>query len=247
MTPARVLWVETCASTNTTIRDYADAPHGFTLAARTQIAGRGQRGNSWEAAPALNLTFSILLRPTAIPAARQFELSMLVALAVADTVADELAGSEHADAVGVKWPNDIYVGDRKVCGMLIENSLSGAAISTSITGIGLNVNQTDFVSDAPNPVSLIQLDGRARNLEDLMQRLADRVAQAVASYGAGPDEAVALLERYRARMWHGRGEHWFREPDGEPFRASVAEVGADGILTLSNGRRYAFKEIIQQI
>lgn len=244
MSIADIRWTASCDSTNALIRTFAEAPHGLTLAARRQTAGRGQRGNTWEAEPDKNLTFSIVLRPKAIPASRQFELSMLVALAVADTVADEL-GPDRAGDVWVKWPNDIYVGDRKVCGMLIENSLSGRNIASSIAGVGLNVNQLAFVSDAPNPVSLAQLDGRQRSLKPLLARLAEGIAGAVASYGATAPEAEALLERYRSRLWHGTGLHIFREPDGEPFEASVADIAPDGRLTLSNGRTYAFKEIIQ--
>lgn len=244
MSQADIRWVDTCGSTNSLIRTFADAPHGLTIATHCQTAGRGQRGNSWEAEPGKNLTFSILLRPTAIEASRQFELSMIVALAVADTVAEELGNGATVD---VKWPNDIYVDNRKICGMLIENSLNGRNISSSIAGIGLNVNQLEFRSDAPNPVSLVQLDGRQRALAPLLERLAGRIADDVACYGATASEAGRLLARYSSRLWHGTGMHTFSEPGGIPFEASITAVGPDGLLTLSNGRTYAFKEIIQHL
>ena len=98
-----------------------DAPAGTVLAARMQTAGRGQRGASWEAEPGKNLTFSQLFRPDRLHAARQFELSMLVSLAIADTVDDLIAHTGLS--AKIKWPNDIYVGDRKICGILIENKL----------------------------------------------------------------------------------------------------------------------------
>lgn len=240
-----ILTVECCDSTNTLMRSHLERSHGFTIAARRQTAGRGQRGNTWEAAPGCNLTFSMLLRPAAIVAARQFELSMLVALAVAAVVKDELHGC--GGPVTVKWPNDIYVGDSKICGMLIENAISGTTISHSIAGIGLNVNQERFVSDAPNPVSMIQLDGRHRPLEPLLQRLAADIAGAVASYGATAPEASALLDRYRAQLWHGTGLHRYHEPGGPTFTASVVDIAPSGHLTLSNGRTYAFKEVAQEI
>lgn len=240
-----ILAVETCASTNSLMRSYTDRAHGFTIAARRQTAGRGQRGNTWEAAPDCNLTFSMLLRPAAIGAARQFELSMLVALAVAEVVEAELSGC--GEPVAVKWPNDIYVGNRKICGMLIENALSGSRIDYAIAGIGINVNQDRFFSDAPNPVSMVQIDGQRRPLQPLLERLVARIARAVASYGATAPEAEALLERYRAKLWHGAGEHSYHEPGAPSFRASVVSIAPSGHLTLSNGRTYAFKEVVQEL
>ncbi|MDE5927427.1 MAG: biotin--[acetyl-CoA-carboxylase] ligase, partial [Duncaniella sp.] len=130
----------------------ADAPHGTVVMAREQTAGRGQRGNSWEAEPGCNITLSLLLRPEGLHPARQFVISQAVSLAIADLVSHFVAAP-----VSIKWPNDIYVDDRKICGILIENTITGTSIDRTIVGIGLNVNQTEFRSDAPNPVSMRQL------------------------------------------------------------------------------------------
>ncbi len=138
----------------------SDAPHGYVLMAREQTAGRGQRGNSWEAAPGMNVTMSVMLRPQGLPAAAQFAISEAVAMGVVD-----LLDSLGVDGARVKWPNDIYVGDRKVCGILIENSLCGTIVGRSVAGVGLNVNQREFVGGAPNPVSLRQLLGRDLDVE----------------------------------------------------------------------------------
>ena len=141
----------------------------FTLVtADYQTAGRGQRGNSWESERGQNLLLALVARPAFLPAAAQFRLSQTVALAVADTVA------RYTDDVAVKWPNDVYVGDRKICGMLIEHDLAGPAIARSVTGIGLNVNQTVFRSSAPNPVSLRQLCGRPLDREEVLCALLRR-------------------------------------------------------------------------
>ena len=121
---------------------------GDVVIAERQEAGRGQRGNSWSSTPGENLTFSVVLRPDFLPAERQFRISKAVALAVADTIAE--AGLRPA----IKWPNDIYIGDRKVTGILIENDLMGPYLSRSVIGIGLNVNQTRFDPALPNPTSL---------------------------------------------------------------------------------------------
>ena len=125
-----------------------------TLLVDKQTAGKGQRGNSWESAPGMNLTFSTVLYPSALKAREQFTLSMLIALSVYDTL------STYAEGFSIKWPNDIYWKDKKICGILIENELEGTYLLRCIAGIGVNINQEHFVSPAPNPVSLKQILGR---------------------------------------------------------------------------------------
>ncbi len=229
--------VDSCTSTNTLLKAEADAPHGLLIAAREQTAGRGQRGNTWESEPGANLTFSMLLRAP-LPARRQFELSMLVSLAVVRFV-DELIAPLKAE---IKWPNDIYVGDRKICGILIEHSLAGAMLDRSIAGIGINLNQERFLSDAPNPVSVVQLTGRKVDIYAALERVGDLLRSEVDSYLADPDPD-ALHARYMACLWRRTGTHPFRTPDGAPFHASIVDVGLDGMLRLSNGNSFAFKEI----
>lgn len=234
---ALVDWIESCPSTNSYLGEHAArAPRGYTVAARVQSAGRGQRGNSWEAEPYKNLTFSILLKPDNFPAARQFELSMLVAIAVAETI-DSIIGPHEAL---VKWPNDIYIGDKKICGILIENSLQGQFLQYAIAGIGININQHTFLSDAPNPVSITQITGRQYDLDTLITIFADAVDNAVHNYDNNTD---ALLERFRARLWRATGAHPFREPGGQPFIAEIRAISPQGPLTLSNNKTYNFKEI----
>lgn len=144
--------LEEVSSTNTWLAQHADELLHLTMVtAERQTAGRGQRGNSWESEPGANLTFSLLIRPEGVPARSQFSISEATALAVTDLLAI------YGVKATVKWPNDIYVGDRKICGILIEHAVMGTSIMHSIIGAGLNVNQTRFVSDAPNPVSLLQL------------------------------------------------------------------------------------------
>ena len=146
-----------CASTNAEVHaalvKNAAIPEGMTILADHQTAGRGQRGNSWQAPAGQNLTLSVLLRPTFLAVADQFALSIAVALAGLDTLRALLPATAGATA-RIKWPNDLYLADRKVGGILIENGLRGAQLSTSIVGIGLNVNQTVFDPALPNPTSL---------------------------------------------------------------------------------------------
>lgn len=235
--------LDTCPSTSSEFSAPGECPHGAVIATREQTAGRGQRGNSWEAEPGKNLTFSILLRPAALLAARQFELSMVVSLAIADAI-DALLPEGVKTAV--KWPNDIYIGNEKVCGILIENRLSGPYIDSSIAGIGININQRRFLSDAPNPTSVILHNGGVENsLGECLRDVCKRILAGWARYEENPD-AATLKRNYFARLIWTRGEHPFSDADG-PFMAHITDVDSDGTLHLSNGRRYAFKEVAFRI
>lgn len=240
---ASVRWIEETASTNTLLSACCDSlPAGAVISARRQSAGRGQRGNTWESEPYANLTFSMLLRPSVIEASRQFEMSMIVSLAVCDAL-EKVSGERFM----VKWPNDIYAGDKKICGILIENSLAGRRIGHSVVGIGINVNQRTFISDAPNPVSLINLTGRCYDLECMLMTVCDTLLRALEDYESSPDP-LALTAAYRSRLWRGEGFHrWHDVGRDEIFEAEIADVAPSGILTLRDRcescRSYAFKEV----
>lgn len=236
-----IIWLDSCSSTNTELDSHHSAPAGTVVAARCQNAGRGQRGNSWEAEPGKNLTFSILLRPQVVEAQRQFEVSMLVALAVKDAINDALAAVGACERAAVKWPNDIYVGPDKICGILIENKLAGRHIERSIAGIGINVNQIIFRSDAPNPTSMAIITGREFNLEELLEDVTLRIEGALQAYEAFPD-VEALNRRYFASLICTDGVNRFADADGE-FTGHITAVAPDGIITVSNGKSYAFKEL----
>lgn len=226
-------------STNTELTHLAEAgaPHGTVVAADSQTAGRGQRGNTWESAPGCNVTMSVLIRPDSLAPREQFAISEAVALAVAETLDTYLPPSMRAE---VKWPNDIYVGSRKICGILIENRISSTAIIHSIAGIGLNVNQRRFVSDAPNPVSVLQLTGHTCDIAEIEQQLARRVLR-------NAETCRQCHPRYMQRLWRRHGFHLYAEPGGEPFEARIAGVALTGHLTLerrdTTTSTYAFKEV----
>lgn len=240
-----ITWLDVCGSTNAVLSDMPDAEAATVVAARRQTAGRGQRGASWEAQPGANLTFSQLFRPASVHAARQFELSMLISLAVADTIDSVLELANCDKRAKIKWPNDIYIDDYKISGILIENKLSGACIDRSIAGIGLNVNQRVFLSDAPNPISLINIIGTETALEPLLESLAVRLADYVDNYNG---DAAELKQRYMQRLYRGDGrEYTFLRPDGTQFRAAITDVETDGTLHLSDGNVYAFKEVAYKI
>jgi BirA family biotin operon repressor/biotin-[acetyl-CoA-carboxylase] ligase len=127
-----------------------------------QSAGRGQMKNRWESEPGQNLTFSVIFYPEFLEIRHQFMLSKVITLGIYSAIA------KYVDPLKIKWPNDIYVGTQKLGGILIENSVMSGLIKTSVAGIGLNVNQTVFRSDAPNPVSLQLLTNKHYDCEEIL-------------------------------------------------------------------------------
>lgn len=234
--------LEEAASTNTWLSQHiAGLPSMTVVTARAQIAGRGQRGNSWESEPGKNLTMSLLWRPENFAARRQFAASEAVALAVVDTLSD------FGVPAKVKWPNDIYVGDRKIAGILIEHAVGGRDIMHTIVGIGLNVNQTVFVSDAPNPVSMARILGMETDVEDVLKSLLNHLSRRLADC-MDEDTAGRMHAEYMTEMWRADGRpHQFSLPDGTRFEAAIAGVAPDGMLSLIDTnavtRAFAFKEV----
>lgn len=236
------------SSTNTWLKENcATLPHGSVALTDNQTAGRGQRGNSWEAEPGKNLTFSIMLRPTALHPSRQFIISELVSLAVVSALRQHLAPCIEQQRIKVKWPNDIYVDNMKIAGILIEHSISSSEILHTVAGIGLNVNQTEFTSPAPNPVSMATLASRQFCLDPILQ---DIVAPIVDRLSApiNDDHARQIHSSYLADLWRADGQlHRFQTPDGNKFLAAIHTVDPSGMLTLRHSDNslssYAFKEI----
>ena len=194
-----------------------------------QTAGRGCGTNRWESERGQNLLFSMLIHPHGLLASRQFTISMAVSIAMVRAL-EPLVG----EGLSIKWPNDIYWNHSKLAGILIENRLSGVEVKESIIGVGLNVNQDVFLSDAPNPVSLCQIVGRKLDCAQLLGQLLD-------CFTLDIDAAD-----YKALLYRRSGFHRYTDKDG-PFSAELAGVEPQGHLLLrdSNGtlRRYAFKEV----
>lgn len=192
----------------------------------------------------------MLLRPRRFKASGQFHVSQIVAVAVAETL-QMLLRRIHAGNVGqveVKWPNDVYVGDRKICGILIENTLSGSNILQSIVGIGVNVNQREFMSDAPNPVSLYQLTRIMWDVEEVMGLIAGKIMELMDKYDRDDTDMSGLQRSYEALLWRRDGMYpYIDNLKHEEIMATVQSVAPDGILTLrladGSMRAYAFKEV----
>ena len=246
------MYIKQTHSTSTLLREqYADhLPHLYTIRTDFQTAGRGQAGNSWESEAGKNLLFSTLLRYQGILASQQWRLSMLVAVALWDTLAKHLP----QDKLSIKWPNDIYYGDKKLVGILIENSLSGSYVGYTIVGIGINVNQTQWLSNAPNPISMQEITGIEYDVEALLNEwISSMKSWEIAST---EDIRVAYMQRlYRRHGWH---EYIEREVSTQPtaiaqkgiegaFSAEILTVTEQGelVLRLQNNeeKKYHFKQI----
>lgn len=211
----------------------------FTLVrADFQTAGRGQRGNSWEAEEGKNLLFSFLIHPSFLLAREQFLLSQITSLCIKEEL------DNYAEGFSIKWPNDIYWKDKKICGMLIENDLSGMYISQSIAGIGININQEQFISPAPNPVSLKQITGIEHDKEEILEKILRRYYCYYQELVKGNTENITVS--YQQALFRKEGMHRYSDADGE-FLARIVEVEPDGhfVLQDENGkiRRYVFKEV----
>ena len=211
---------------------------GSVFIADSQIVGRGQASNTWESEPNMNLTFSILLYPDFLEISRQFELSKTISLGVADYL------NEMTSNVCIKWPNDIYLQNRKVAGILIENSIRTNKIASSIIGIGLNINQNKFVSDAPNPVSLSQITGHVYNLEESLSELCLKLDARYRQLKSG--EFREIDEDYSALLYLQGIWAPFSDENGD-FEGRVLGVDAIGRLRIENKsgkiNKYQFKEV----
>lgn len=213
----------------------------YTVVAESQTNGKGQRGNTWESESGKNLTFSIVLYPTALEAKKQFILSMLAALSCHEALSD------YTDGFSIKWPNDIYWKDKKIGGILIENELEGKYITQSIIGIGLNINQEVFHSDAPNPISLKQVIGTEVNLQEVLMKVVHAIVGGYRQLENNFDVTQHAISRlYHKYLYRRQGLFPYRDAQGD-FWAEYQEVEPDGHLILKDEqgtlRRYAFKEV----
>jgi len=211
---------------------------GTIVFAHEQHAGRGQMGNTWETEKQKNLTVSIILRPDFLDADKQFYLSMAISLAVKD-----FCESLIQDEIKIKWPNDIYWRNKKLGGILIENTINGNRISTSVVGIGINVNQDDFSDLLPNPVSLLQISNFKFKLSNLIEGLCVYVEK---YYLQLRQLHFNFLDKaYTVALFRYQQTYEFKKGT-QVLKGEINGVSKDGKLILHhNGKesRFAFKEI----
>ena len=236
-----IIPVETVASTNSYLKELAHKQvleEGTVIVARKQTEGRGQRGNTWESEAGKNIACSILLYPSFLPVQRYFLLSEAIGLGVKETLDVYTAG------ITLKWPNDVYHQERKIAGILIENELTGNEYNLSVAGIGVNINQEYFLSNAPNPVSLKQITGLERDTETLLKELVQNVLYRYERLKEGDTEV--LIRMYHSALYRKTGFHRYEDAEGI-FCARIDRVSDDGFLHLitdrNEERSYAFKNV----
>ena len=227
----KIVHIDETDSTNRWLKDHGEGT--MVVATDYQTAGKGCGSNAWESERGKNLTFSMLIHPDGIAAREQFHITEVVSVALCRTLQPYIYNK-----VEIKWPNDIYVGDRKLCGILIENRLQGNVIVDCIIGIGLNVNQRVFLSDAPNPVSMYQLTGQELDRDELLKAFIENLDQEWQSKANGSE--------YRELLYR-KGKDGLYEAKTGRFVAKLTDVLPDGRLLLvdEEGKEhaYAFKEV----
>lgn len=202
-----------------------------------QTQGRGQVGNKWECSPFRNISITVIFRPERLEACNQFAVSMVISLGCKDFI------DRYVEGCTIKWPNDVYVGEKKIAGILIEHFIAGAYVGHSLCGIGININQPGFVSNAPNPVSLLQLTGKEYDLHTALEELLACIGRRYAQIGG----YKRLEADYLDNLYRKNGIFAWRDEHGL-FRGEIFGVDEYGQLIIRDTegtlRVYAFKEVV---
>ncbi len=203
-----------------------------------QTAGRGHGGNKWESGENKNLLISIILYPSTIRPSDQFLLSMTISLGICDFL------GHYIPSISIKWPNDIYVKDDKIAGILIENSVMGDQIEHSVAGIGININQEKFLGDAPNPVSLAILTGTDHDLRECLVRLLSDLDKRYKELVGG--DYGHIRKDYMSRLYRSGTWGKFSDQQGR-FTGKILSVGDTGKLIIEKEdgslNEYGFKDV----
>lgn len=207
---------------------------GTVVSTFHQFAGRGQLGNVWECPPDKNIAMSTILRPKFLAPQRQFLLNCITALAVRDTLAKYCSKE-----VSVKWPNDVLIGEKKACGILIQNSLSRLQILTSVVGIGLNINQNKFPTHLPYATSLALETGKTHDLVAIQQQCLSYLERYYLSLRQGNFKRIETA--YKAQLYAYRVPRKYQLADGTIFEATITGINPSGQLILNwDGQEKAF-------
>lgn len=213
-------------------------PEGTVFLAYEQTSGRGQLKNFWESEPGMNLTFTLVLYPYFLEIRKQFMLSKVVTLGV------HCALNKYIDDLRIKWPNDVYAGNKKLGGILIENSIMYGLIKSTVIGIGLNVNQTEFRSSAPNPVSMKLLTNQHQDSERILDEVLSEIDKYYSLLKDGKDEKID--QEFISVLYRFNEKHDFKADD-QLFEGVIVGVNAIGQLQIrkDDGQvaEFHFKEV----
>lgn len=236
----KIIRLKEIDSTNRFLRELKDEQEDEMVVAVAdfQTAGKGQGSHTWESEAGKNLLFSINVHPRWVPVRQQFLLSMAGAIAIKEAL------ETYVDGITLKWPNDVYWNDKKISGTLIETSIDSKGIKTCIFGIGINVNQEAFHSDAPNPVSLRQILGHEVDKDELLLKVIEGFRRYYELLRRADYMDVSGI--YHLSLYRRKGFHRYEDADGD-FEGAFVEVEDDGHLILHDKqgviRSYSFGEV----
>lgn len=225
--------------------EIADGTLFYTM---RQTAGRGQIGNSWESEADKNIAFSMLLRPTFLPIRHQFMISEITCISILEALND--LGVKN---LSIKWPNDIYCNDDKICGILIENSLMGSTFNYCVVGVGININQEKWIGNAPNPTSVKLKTGKECDPETVLDKVTGNIWKyytLLSSIDAGVYGAMSEMihKKYLNYIYRKEGFHPYKDAEsGKEFMAQIKTIEPSGYLHLEDTEgstyRYMFKDV----
>lgn len=236
--------IETVDSTNAFLQRMQGTSeiNGFVVSADEQTAGKGMGSNSWESAKGMNLTFSVAFDMSWLPAAEQFLLSQLVPLAMLEVIGNYLPNEQ----LKIKWPNDLYFDGRKLGGILINSTISGNYLGSSIVGIGLNVNQMKFKNWPTHPISMKMIMGKDCDLESLLHEIVNHLGEIIEDVANGLQTRTSINNRYYSQLF--RYHEWADyEVGSQRLRLFMTGIDPFGRLQLVDEARqthcYDIKEI----
>ena len=212
-------------------------PEGTVIMAEYQTAGKGQQQNGWHSEAGKNLTFSLLLRPQFLLPHHSFGLLTAISLGVIKPLQKILG-----DQVRVKWPNDIYYGQKKLGGILIENSLSGQTINYSVVGIGININQENFPVHLPNPISLKQILQKESSLKEVLLQICAAIEFYYLKLRNGGSEEIK--QEYLDNLY-GFGQELQFKANNEVFEGEIFTVNHSGSLGVKKEKETVFFDLKQ--
>ncbi|MCW3805282.1 biotin--[acetyl-CoA-carboxylase] ligase [Plebeiibacterium marinum] len=237
----KIMKFEELSSTNEKVKELIkdDIQDCTVVIAKHQYAGKGQKGNSWESEKGKNLTFSLFIKPEYIQAQDQFVISKVVCLGILKVL------QKYSDGFSIKWPNDIYYNNSKIGGILIENSILLNAIGTSTIGIGLNINQEKFLSDAPNPISLKNICKKEFCLQSTLHDILEQISVLLGRVRV-QNEHLQINKEYMNALFRKEGYHLYKDEEGI-FKARILDISEYGQLVLlkesGDQTTYSFKEV----
>ncbi len=204
-------------------------PEGTAISASFQTAGRGQIGSQWESSAHENIIVSIILYPTFLQVVQQFQLNKAIALAVRDTLQHYLS-----EPVMIKWPNDIYINDKKICGILIQNTLQTTIIQSSVVGIGINVNQAFFSEQAAKATSLLVETNIKHDLVPIQEILCQNIE--IYYLQLKSNKFAAINDTYETHLYRYKTWHHYKHIEGKYiFKGKIVGISQEGLLEMLLG------------